>query len=664
VGYKVTGEYMRGREWEFRDPGEPAAFPNLPSTPRDRVGKANQRDYDLERWGAEARVDWKLGSNTEWINTYGITNVASAIELTGANGAGQIQDWRIQSLQSRFRTGNLFAQVFANTSSSGSQDSADVGGTYLFRTGQPIVDQSRVLAAQAQYAFQLGSRNKLVTGVDYIFTNPRTARTINGRNEDDDDATEVGAYVQSTTSLSRSFDLLLAARGDRHSRLDGTFFSPRAALVYKVTDDQNVRLTFNRAYNTPANFSFFLDLLQAANISGLPYNVRAVGNPPETGFTFRRDCTGGVGSLCMRSPFTPTASGGGAQFVPANAAAYYPAALQVAVAGGLRAQLIASGLPAAAADAVIARLGTLNAVSANVGTRLAYITTTPATFTTPDQVRDVEALKASFTNVLEVGYKGNFEERFRLSVDGWWQRRENFITPAANFTPNALLDGPTLGAAIAAHLAPVVGASTAAALAPTLAGALARVPVGTVVPDSRVTTNGDIAFTYQNIDRAIDLAGFDVAFDYLLTDAFSVIGTYSYVSDVVFPEIPSGQGPLTLNAPDHKGSLAFRYDWQPRSLSGEVRGRYQNAFPVNSAVYVTGVDLPVPGQANTFYRYRQPPTSLFLDAQVTWRLPFRASGNGALLSVSGTNLLDRRVPMFAGAPEIGRLIMSRLQFQF
>jgi iron complex outermembrane receptor protein len=223
-----------------------------------------------------------------------------------------------------------------------------------------------------------------------------------------------------------------------------------------------------------------------------------------------------------------------------------------------------------------------------------------------------------------------------------------------------MLDSATLATGLATHLAPVLGPA-AAAVAPVVAGGFQRIPLGTVVPDSRVTTNGDLAFTYQTIDRAIELYGVDVAFDVLVTDAFTLLGTYSWVSDVEFPEIESGQRPLTLNAPDHKGALTLRYDHRPRNVSLELRGRYQNTFPVNSAVFVTGVPHTAPDGST--YQYRQPPTSSFLDAQVAWRLPVRATG-GALLSVTGTNLLDRRVPMFAGVPDIGRLVMTRLQFTF
>ena len=147
--------------------------------------------------------------------------------------------------------------------------------------------------------------------------------------------------------------------------------------------------------------------------------------------------------------------------------------------------------------------------------------------------------------------------------------------------------------------------------------------------------------------------------------------------DVEFPEIESGLRPLTLNAPDHKGSLAFKYTHAPRNFSGELRGRYQNTYPVNSAVFVTGVDLRCasptsqtcanaykgPETPAGFFQYQQPPTAMFLDLSASWRLPFQVTRQ-ALLGVTATNLLDNRVPMFAGVPEIGRLIMTRLQFTF
>ena len=77
---------------------------------------------------------------------------------------------------------------------SGSDAGTPAGdGTFGLRTGQAVVDQSRTMAAQFQYGFDLGSWQSLTYGVDWQRTEPRTGGTINGRNEDDDIISEIGA---------------------------------------------------------------------------------------------------------------------------------------------------------------------------------------------------------------------------------------------------------------------------------------------------------------------------------------------------------------------------------------------------------------------------------------------------------------------------------------
>jgi iron complex outermembrane receptor protein len=274
-------------------------------------------------------------------------------------------------------------------------------------------------------------------------------------------------------------------------------------------------------------------------------------------------------------------------------------------------------------------------------------------------VTDIDKLKPSYTNMLELGYKGSVGQRFFVAVDGWYQRHDNFTTAAQNFTPNALMDGQTLAAGLASYLAPVLGPS-ATAVATAVATSMAKIPVGTVVPNSNVTTNGDIAFTYKSIDKSINLHGLDVGLDYTLSSALSVHGTYSWMSDTEF-DIEPGQPALTLNSPNHKASLAFEFTDAPSNVSAELRGRYQNTFKVNSAVFVSGTNLTAPD--GSIYQYQQPPTATFVDALVSWKLP-ASMISGASISLSATNLLDNKVPMFAGVPSIGRLVMTRMQVTF
>ncbi|TFG64800.1 MAG: TonB-dependent receptor, partial [Gemmatimonadales bacterium] len=104
--------------------------------------------------------------------------------------------------------------------------------------------------------------HSLIYGFDYLHTVPQSEGTINGRHEDDDTVDEVGGYVQYEGALSDMFELVLAARVDKHSRLNDAVFSPRAAIVYKPDDTNSFRLTFNRAFTTPTTLNFFLDLSQ------------------------------------------------------------------------------------------------------------------------------------------------------------------------------------------------------------------------------------------------------------------------------------------------------------------------------------------------------------------------------------------------------------------
>lgn len=674
IGFKLSGDYLRGRDWEYRDPAEPTAFPSSAATPEARRGQPNARDFDLERFGGEARMDIRVGDDGELITSYGIGKVISGLELTGANGTAQVQNWSMQHLQTRFRKGRFFAQAFGNVSDAGNADGSDLGGTFLLRTGQPIVDRSRLGALQVQQGIDLGERQTFLVGGEYIYTNPRTEGTINGRNEEDDNITEYGGYLHSVTRLSRQFEFVGALRADRNSRLDGTFLSPRAALVWKPTELQNVRLTYNRAYSTPSNFNLFLDLLQGSLRPTVPFDVRALG-VPQDGFRFRRDCENGINGLCMRSPF-PYANGSAGMDAAFTDAIGYQNALTAVLGGGLQSGL-AAGIQqagfsepqaAALAAAAVARMRSLSPTAEQVGTNLRlFDPSLPAAQVfsrayDPDSVMDIEPLKASFVNNYEVGYKGILGDKLRVSVDGWYQRRENFVTAALNFTPTVFLGGQETGgflapqlfaayrdALLAAGMSEAQANGTAQALAtnttPVIVNALARVPAGTIVPDSRVTTGPDIGFTYRNIDQTIDLFGSDLAVDYLFTPRFSMAATYSWVSDVEFPDVQSGADVLRLNSPDHKASVTARWADDAKGYSIETRGRYLNAFRVNSAVFIGYV-----------------PVNMFLDASFSWRLPL--ADRRLTWGVNATNVLNNERASFVGVPEIGRLVMTRLQYSF
>lgn len=698
--YKLSGEYMQGHDWEYNDRAEVRTFPTTANVPVDRRGKATTRDFDLNRYSGEARIDVRPNASSEAITTVGYTNLGSGIELTSANGTAQIKNWTYTSLQQRFRYNRFFAQAFLNLSDAGNDTSTSGSGTYLLRSGQPIVDQSRVAAGQLQHGFDIGTKQSFTYGADYIWTNPRTGGTINGANENVDNVTEYGAYVQSTTRPTSRFEILLAARGDANNVIDGSFFSPRAALIFKPTANQNVRVTYNRAFSTPGNFSFFLDLIQSPNAGGSGFDVRALGNTPKTGLTFRRDCGSAQGGLCMKSPYA-----GAGSFVPTSAASSFNGFVTgraPAFQAGIAASLQANGIPAANAAGLatlaVNALRALAPTDANLSTRLAYLTSGSVNID-PTKVTDIAPLKASFNNTYEVGYKGIIGNRFRYDVSYYGQERGDVGTSAAVSTPSVFIGNPQqLGGYLAGPLAGALGpALTQAGLTPaqvqaivggvttSLTTSIASAPLGVVTFDNGSAPANVVYATYFNVNKKIWVNGLDIATDIVATDRLTFDVNFSYQSKNIFYDVPGGNGaPLMSNSPNSRGSVGMRYRNENNGMGFELRTRYSESYPVNSGVYATNVAYPIaagqagasatpvpstslgynkcnPAAAGTFC-YENVPETFIFDAQVSKR--FDIGAKKLTWSINAANLFDNPTRTFPGVPEIGRLVMTRLQYAF
>jgi iron complex outermembrane receptor protein len=601
VAFRVSGDWLTGEDWQYVDPAEPAG---------------TTRDFSVRRWAADARIDIRPTPGLEWTTTYGRATASRALELTGTSGAAQVKDWVNQGIQTRVHREKFFAQAFANFSNSGS--------TQLLRSGTGIVDHSRQFVGQIQQGFTRG-RYDITLGADGQVTDPRTEGTINGRNEDDDRIQEVGGYMHAVARLTDKIDLSGAARLDHNSRLADAILSPRAALVYRPKTGQSLRLTFNSAFTTPANFSLFLDLPSGTIPFGAlgQYRVVALGVPKD-GFHFRTDCNG----LCMRTPFAaiPGGTPDPAAFLEADATLRWRTAVEVVIAQNAAAAFL-RGLPAPTKASVQSNLGVLDP------------TTKTFRRVAAADVRDVERLEPSHINAYETGYRGLIGSRVQVSVDAWYENRRNFIGPSLVETPNVFLDSATTTAYLQSFGVPAANAQA-------LGGGLAKVPVGTISPDHPLTNapGPDIIVTYRNYGK-LDVWGSDFGGEVLLTDRVSVLGSYSWVNRDLFPRSEvGGLSDVTLNAPANKASLIARYRDQRRSHGAELRTRYVAGFPVQSGVYSGEVD-----------------TYTLLDANLDFALP---RVPGAQLSITGTNLLNTLHREFVGVPEIGRLVLTQLRFSF
>jgi outer membrane receptor for ferrienterochelin and colicins len=616
LGYKLSAEYAAGSDWPMQDSAEVTARrAAIALGAEPETLQVGRRDFNLRKWNVEGRVDFRPMEGAEVIVGAGRTHAGSAIELTGL-GAAQVRDWSFDYYDVRAHTGRLFAQAFLNSSNSGQ--------SYFLRTGQPIVDKSRMLVGQVQHSIDVGERETMTYGVDAQYTQPRTDGTITGRNEDHDNIREIGGYVHTETRLSPLLQLVAAARVDEHNLLPHPVVSPRAALVFKPTDNHTFRLTYNRAFETPGTNSFFLDVV-AGSLAPLPFDVRALGVPPG-GLSFRRDCAGG---LCMRSPL----GGNPTQSLPLDGTLLWPAIVQaVRAAGGPD----LSGVPPP--------------TSTDVGSVLRVLNPLALTFSdvTPASVQDIPGLRETLTHTIEAGYKGVIGSRLSFNTDLYYERKSNFIGPLAVATPNVFLDGGVVGApgTLATYLARFMPAAQAQQIAVLVGGvsgssAARGIPVGTVAPESRLTQGSDIVLTYRNFG-ALHRWGSDLGTRLMLTDHFALTGTYSFTSKNLFPkEDVGGLSDIALNAPRNKGTLGLHFSDDRSGASASIVARHVGGFPMNSGVYVGDVAAYTVG-----------------DVQAAYRIP----RDDLTFSLNVQNVLDAQHREFVGAPVLGRFAILEAEY--
>jgi iron complex outermembrane receptor protein len=634
VGYKLSGMWFKGTDFEFNDPAEITAQDSFP------------RDFNQERFSGDLRLDFRLDERSTLTVNGGASRMVSSIEMTGI-GAAQAVDWTYSYVQARFNRGSLFAQGYVNFS--------NAGDSFTLRDSEPVTDNSMLWVAQLQHGAQLGERQRFTYGADLIRTIPRTDGIINGRNEDDDNILEVGGYLQSETQLSPMFDLVLALRADYHDVVDDLLWSPRAAAVFKPNQEHSFRVTYNRAFSQPSSNNLFLDKLSAPGlpVPGQPgvlldYPVRGRGAPAE-GFTFSRDCMNslGVEGLCMRSPFLPAEFGGPSQQLPVDPFAIWPFIVELATQQS---------------PALGGALGLMNApTAADVLVGLASLNPTSAQFVPVLAVEDVPQTKPMITNTFEAGYKGLIGERLLVGIDVWYSKVEDFIGPLLTETPNVFVDATTLADYLKSERDRLMLPIPDAALENLAAGA-AGVPWGIVTPDqvdASIQGGFDpttIILTYRNWPD-FEIWGGDIGATFIATDWLSFTGSYSYASENFLTAEELGTPTaLALNSPKNKASLGATYRSERLGLVAEARGRYVEAFPVKTGVYVSNDAV---GQECT------PGTCLedytLLDINLSYALPISRS---TVVTLTGTNVLNNKHIQMIGAPELANVWLLRVQQSF
>jgi iron complex outermembrane receptor protein len=599
---KLSAEYFRGHDWEYADPEE------LENRDDAIAGGADpdtlriaRREPTVARALADARLDWRPALGTEVTLAAGAAEALDAVDQTPFGGV-QGEHWRYSYAQLRARRNRLLAQAL--------YDWSDAGDSYTLRDGKPVVDRSRVLVGQLQHGTTVG-RADLRYGADGRWTDPRTDGTVNGINEDDDFVSEVGVYVHADLPLSPAVRAVGALRVDRHNRLHDLVVSPRVGLVFQPGPTHALRLTYNRAFTSPDANDLFLDR-EAWRIPIIgPYYFTGRGmGVPKDGFTFARDCGGG---LCMRSQFNADPDA----YLPLDVTVLWPALVTFADAA-LGVDL--SGVPAP--------------VAADVRTTLAAFDPDRQAFdpVDPADVTDVAGEGRSITNVVELGYRGVLSRRLAVSAEVWVNRVLNVPGRLEVITPNAFFDEGTLRD----YLGNYLPADTAALVAATAS----QIPAGTVTPRESPYPNAVLVVTRRG--GAYTLWGADLAATLDLLPGLALSASYSWTSNDTIPDVRD-VGTFYLNVPRSRGTagLSWRH---PSGVTAAVAGRWVTAFRVNSGVYDGRVED-------------------YVVADLTAGLPL-PGWPAARLQLTAQNLVGGRHREMIGAPEIGRLVLARLRVGF
>ena len=714
VGYKVSARYYTGREWEYTDPEEVrarqrrekeiAADLNLSPLPT--------RDPDTKNLGLEARLDWRASDNFTAILSAG-HNKADLVGLTGV-GASQTIDWQYNYAQLRVLYGDWFIQAFRNWT--------DAGGTFLLRTGTPVVDRSALTVFQTQHTSNLGARQRFTYGLDALMTRPVTDGTIMGKNEDDDDLNEFGLYLQSETALGRLLDLVLALRYDYHSRLADPEFSPRAALVFKPKPTQTWRLTYNRAFSTPTSINLYLDLQATRDpfgfseiftpmfsARGLEFDsmdLRTQGNYRNNvyGFTFRRE----GGRPLFRSPFAAMAGLPADQYLrlddpvftnvmwgvgrEAVLAQLLPTIKEMAVdilieqgLGAEEAQAIANGLAEAFPGIVPERLTGLRNVMGRLNIAAEPLGEAPdenrqpfffveSNGATPVTAYDVPRIQSAITRTIEFGYKGVVADKLVVAADLYQSRIENYVGSVSVETPNVFLEPESLGAALNRGFEQTLSDPANALIAAGLQ-VVDEVQVPGLLEGNR---NG------SPVDEltAIFVAGaaaipYGTVTPEQASDPYAMVLTYRNYEDVTIHGLdlslayyPTSQWRLTGNYSFVNENFFENLKYTHVPGSGDIAlNAPRHKFKFGSSYDFSRMGLGV-GGALRFTGSFPMQSGVYvgdvdaytvLDLTLNYRLPVERD---LVFHVDGSNVLNTPYRSFIGAPEVGRLVFSQVSLRF
>lgn len=684
-GFKVSGGYMQGHDFPHSDDREPAEGTLFElGTVKDGTEFIIDKEKDpqffkrnnfIQKYNIDSRFDFALNKDMDFTLSAGYANTSN-LELTGL-GAAQGINWGYTYGQLKYRWKNLFFNYFVNASNSGdtyliSQVNDGDPQPYQFQT---LADKSMLHGLQLQHNSKIKDKFDFTYGFDFLYTVPQSEGTIWGRYEDDDNIGQYGLYLQTEWHPIKKLDILGALRVDYQDRINEFMLSPRAAIVYKPNTRNTIRATYNRAFSSPSALNTALDLPQLFVPNGI--TARGLGNPNGFNYNYGTD-----GFAQYKSPYNNQWYS-----VADNSKNYELFNDMTQSIGKILGKTLADSEELG--QSLMAALTTglvedINSPINNVDKIVTdFITNEEFDYT---KITDLESIKSTITQTVELGYKGIIKDKVFLTVDGYYTQIENFVSPLSPGSYRVQFDPTQLSGAMASTIAANLnkvsarfGATYNDILSGNLAGfeavnidangdgnvfqeimyLLAGNPAdpmdngymydfsaGTVAPDNDLV-NSDLILTYINLGT-VDLFGSDLGVRYvekIKKMELSVSGMFSFVNKDRIPLEGASGGYVALNAPKYKTSLAVDFaNIANIGIGAGVNWRWSDAFPANSALYVGDVHA-----AN------------LIDLNISYRPSF---SKNTLISGSFYNITDNKFQRFPGTPYIGFYAMAKVSHTF
>ena len=366
---------------------------------------------------------------------------------------------------------------------------------------------------------------------------------------------ELGAYYQFNWKMNDKWELIQATRLDAHDRLtdliefnnqgygmgyspfdwkfnfdksDGLQISPKIGLVHRPKENQNFRLTWARAFNTPTNQALFLDIF-VTKVS--VFKVYAQG--ADGGYVFPRDSTG---SPYWYNPY----EGLYAPVDTSNSIYFYPS--------------------------------TDPKIEGFYGM----------------EVKDLPEIKPEIVNSWEFGYKGRLNNRLFGTLDIYTSHYSSFVSPVTFITPivieKSVLETDYNGDGALNTIEDIssnniVDQEDYDESFDHWRGGLKGVTAMDTVPGYIPP----VVVGYINYGE-VDMWGFDASLTALINLEWSFDVNYSYLGMNEFLNpITNAMDPI--NAPQHKMGLKLQYNSRKLPITGSLNARYVDGFKWSSGIY-------------------------------------------------------------------------------